>query len=333
MQSRISTIILCLIPVVLGQSSAAREPIARIGDQTVYDEDLLPSISGKLFQLKIQEYELKSKELENLVNRRLLESAAKSKGLSTEAFLEQMVYRDLAPPTASEVEAFYLAQKDKVNRPLIEVSSQMEQALTEARRTQARHEYMSNLHQKFAVNIMLPRPRSDVAPDLFRLRGNPDAPVTIVEFSDFQCPYCRAAEPTIKEVLDKYKDKVRFSYRDFPLKQVHPLAEQAAEASRCAGEQDKFWEYHKLLYANQAKLDQAGLTEHARMVGLNLNRFSACLASGKFKAAIESDFQAGIRAGVSGTPTFYINGVFLSGSQPLSAFEKIIDTELTAAGR
>src|SRR5205085_997458 len=211
-------------------------------------------IGGQLFQLKNQEYELKSKELEKLVNQRLLESAAKSKGLSTDAFLQQTVDRTLPPPTPSEVEAYYLAQKDQINRPFSEVKPQMEQGLMEARRQQARQDYFDSLHQKSSVAILLPRPKIEVAADPSRLRGNPNAPVTIVEFSDFQCPYCRAAEPTIKEVLDKYKDKVRFSYRDYPLKQIHPHAEQAAEAARCAGEQGKYWEYHDLLYAKQAQL-------------------------------------------------------------------------------
>ncbi len=337
MQFRISTIIFCLIPVAVlapgmcGQTNASRQPIARIGDQAIYDEDLLPSIGGKLFQLKDQEYELKSKALENTVNERLLESAAKSKGLSTDALLEQTVYRNLAPPTPSEVDAYYLAQKDRISRPLSEVRSQMEQALTEAKRQQVRQEYLDSLRQKSDVTILLPRPRADVAPDPSRLRGNPDAPVTIVEFSDFQCPFCRAAEPTVKEVLGKYKDKVRFSYRDFPLKQIHAHAEQAAEAARCAGEQGKFWEYHDLLYAGETTLDQAGLTDRARSIGLDVNRFSTCLASGKFEAPIESDLQVGKRAGVTGTPAFYIDGVLLSGAQPLSAFEKIIDSELASA--
>jgi protein-disulfide isomerase len=337
MQFRISTMILCLIPIaaltpgMCGQASASREPIARMGDQAIYEEDLLPSIGGKLFQLKTQEYELKSRELDDLLSQRLLECAAKRKGLSTDAFLEQMVYRSLPSPNPNEVEAFYLAQKDHVNQPFSEIKSQMEQALIEARRQQARQELLNKLRQASNVAILLPRPRIDVATDPSRLRGNPDAPVTMVEFSDFQCPFCRTAEPTVKEVLAKYKDKIRFSYRDFPLKQIHPLAEQAAEAARCAGEQNKFWEYHDLLYGDQTTLDQASLTEIARTVGLDLNRFSACLASGKFKAPVDSDFQAGIRAGVSGTPAFYINGVFLSGAQPLSAFEKIIDTELAAA--
>jgi protein-disulfide isomerase len=200
----------------------------------------------------------------------------------------------------------------------------------QAKRQQARQEYINSLRQKAEIALLLARPKIDVAVDPFRLRGNPKAPVTIVEFSDFQCPYCRAAQPTIKKVLDTYKDKVRLGYRDFPLKQIHAQAEQAAGASRCAAEQSRFWEYHDLLYANQAKLDQAGLTEYARTAGLDVDRFSTCLVLGKFKVPIESDIQAGIKAGVSGTPAFYINGIFLSGTQPVSAFEKVIDAELAA---
>jgi protein-disulfide isomerase len=336
MQFRISTIIFCLIPVAAlapgmrGQECTSHEPIARIGDQVVYEEDLLPSIGGQLFQLKNQEYELKSKELESMVNQKLLESAAKSKGLSVDAFLVQTVYRNLAPPTSSEVEAFYLAQKDQIKRPFSDVRSQMEQALKAARQQQARQEYVDSLQKKSSIAILLPRPKMDVAVDPARLRGNPNAPVTIVEFSDFQCPFCRTAEPAIKEVLERYKDKVRFSYRDFPIERIHPMAKQAAEASRCAGEQGKFWEYHDLLYANQANLDQAGLIGHARTVGLDMDRFSTCLMTGKFEAPVNSDLQLGIKAGVSGTPAFYINGVYLSGAQPVSAFEKVIQEELTA---
>jgi predicted DsbA family dithiol-disulfide isomerase len=337
MQTRIWTILLCVItiavltPGVRGQTNVGRQPIARIGDQLLYPEDLLPSIAGQLFQLKNQEYELQSKELEKIVNERLLESAAKRNGLSTDVFLEQKVYRKLPVPTTNEVEAFYLGQKNQINRPFNEVKPQMQEALSEARRQQAREEYLDKLRGESNITILLPHSRIDVAVDPSRLRGDPGAPVTIVEFSDFQCPFCRAAQQTVREVVNKYRGRVRLSYRDFPLRQVHPLAQQAAEAARCAGEQNKFWEYHDLLFSGQSKLDQAGLIESARTVRLDLNRFSECLASSKFKAAVDSDFQAGLKAGLSGTPAFYIDGILLSGVQPLSAFEKLIDAELAAA--
>jgi len=167
-----------------------------------------------------------------------------------------------------------------------------------------------------------------VAADPVRVRGNSDAPITIVEFGDFQCPFCREVQSTLKAVMDKYQGRVRLGFRDFPLRQIHPQAQSAAEAGRCAAEQGKFWEYHDLLYANQGKLDQNGLKEQARTAALDVERFDACLAGGRFKPQIESDLQSGTGAGITGTPGFFINGVPLTGAQPLSEFEKIIDSQL-----
>ena len=169
-----------------------------------------------------------------------------------------------------------------------------------------------------------------------RLRGDVDGAVTIVEFADFQCPYCQAAEASLKELLEKYKGTVRLGFRDFPLRPIHPQAQAAAEAARCAGDQGKFWEYHDLLFANQATLGVDAFKEHAQAAGMDAERFEACLKSGRFRSSIENDLQSGIAAGVSGTPAFYINGTLLSGAQPVSAFEKIIESELAetaAAGK
>jgi len=324
------TVVAALAPQIWPQTNSQRQPIARIGGEVLYDEDLLPSIRGQLLQLRNQEYELKIRALEYLVNQRLLEAEAKRQGLPVEAFLAQTVDQNIAPPTEKETEAYYLAQKDRINRSFTEVKPQLQDSLTQARRQQARQDYIDSLRKKSTVAILLARPRIEVTADPSRLRGNPQAPVTIVEFSDFQCPHCLAAQPTIKGLLDKYKDKVRLGYRDYPLRQIHPQAQQAAEASRCAAEQGKFWEYHDLMYADQSKLDDRWLNEHAATVGLNVGVFSACLASGKFKPGVEEDLQTGVTAGVSGTPAFYINGVLLTGAQPASAFERIIDTEIAA---
>jgi protein-disulfide isomerase len=325
---KIITAAVALASALSAQTSTPREPVARIGDQAIYDDDLLPSISGQLWQLKNQEYDLKTKALVNIVNQRLLEAAAKSKGLSTDAFLEQTVDRNVPPPSTAEIEAYYLAQKDRLNRPLNEVRPQLEQALAQAKRQQARQDYIDQLRKSSGVAILLRRPKIEVTADPARMRGNPNAPITIVEFGDFQCPFCQAVQPTLKAVMDKYQGKVRLGFRDFPLRQIHPQAQQAAEAGRCAGEQGKFWEYHDLLYANQGRLDPNGLKEYAHTAALDVERFDACLAGGKFKPQIESDLQSGTGAGVTGTPGFYINGVPLTGAQPFSEFEKIIDSQL-----
>ena len=313
------------------QTIPARQPLARIGDQTIYAGDLQASIGAQLLQLKNQEYELYRNALTNLLNQRVLEDEATRKGLSAAALLDQ-VDRSVRQPTASEIETYYLAQKASFHRPLIEVRMQVEQALVQAKRQQARQDYLEQLRQNAGVAILLTRPRVDVTVDPLRLRGNPDAPVTIVEFADFECPYSQLVEQSLKEVLEKYKGRARLGFRDFPLSHIHPQAQQAAEASRCAGEQGKFWEYHDLLFATQGKLDLAGLTDQARAAGLELERFTACLSGGKFKTSVNADLQIGMASGVTGTPAFYINGVPLSGAQSPDAFELIIESELAENG-
>ena len=145
--------------------------------------------------------------------------------------------------------------------------------------------------------------------------------------------YCKQVEPTIRDVLAKYGDKVAFGFRDFPLRQIHQNAQLAAEASRCAAAQSRFWEFHDALFENQSKLDSAGLAETAKRLGLDSAQFDQCVAAGSWHQSVDRDLGEGASAGVSGTPSFFINGVLLRGSQPLSAFEKLIDAELASSAR
>jgi protein-disulfide isomerase len=151
--------------------------------------------------------------------------------------------------------------------------------------------------------------------------------VRVVEFSDFECPYCRSVEKTIQALLAKYPGKVSLAYRDSPLTSLHPGAQRAAEASRCAAEQGKFWPYHDRLLASSS-LDVAKLKEHAKELGLDQKKFDSCVDTGSQRAAVDRDAEQGRLAGVSATPSFFINGIPLSGAQPAAAFEKIIEEEL-----
>jgi protein-disulfide isomerase len=167
------------------------------------------------------------------------------------------------------------------------------------------------------------------------VRGNPNAPVTIVEFSDFECPYCKAAEPTLKHLLEKYSGQLKIGYRDLPIRGSHPHADAAAEAARCAGDQGKFWEYHDILFADPKSgkpwLDEDGLKEHAKAVNLDEAKFNQCVASGKFRAKVQEDYEEASKVGITGTPGFFVNGILLNGAQPSSAFEKVIDAQLKMA--
>jgi protein-disulfide isomerase len=203
--------------------------------------------------------------------------------------------------------------------------------LNESGLHQTRQELLKRLQERGGTQILLQPGKIRIAYDPARLRGSPQAPVVIVEFSDFQCPFCRKVQSTLKNLLEKYQGQVSLAYRDFPLRGLHSQAELAAEASRCAVEQGKFWEYHDLLFGNPDKLGRAGVAGLAQSLGLNEKQFEACLSSGKYTKQIEQDLQDGIRAGVEGTPGIFINGILLSGAQPEAAFEKIIRAELEAS--
>src|SRR6266446_4830091 len=308
-----------------------KEPLAVVAGQPIYDDDLLPFVQAQVFQLRVQEYEVKSKALENLVNQKLLEAEAKKKGIPTEKVLAQEVDAKVPEPTEAELQALYIVQKEQLRKSFDELKGQLQQLLKRAKLQQARQDYYTRLREQAAVSIFLRKPKVEVAYDPARLRGSPKASVVILEFSDFQCPYCQAVEPTLKKLLAKYEGRVSLAYRDLPLREIHPQAELAAEASRCAAEQGKFWEYHDLLFANPDKLNRAGVARMAENLVLNEGQFDACLSSGKYTKQIEQDLQDGIRAGVEGTPGIFINGILLSGAQPEAAFEKIIRAELEAS--
>lgn len=154
--------------------------------------------------------------------------------------------------------------------------------------------------------------------------GSNDAKVTIVEFADFQCPYSREESFVIRELATKYVDKIKVIYRDFPIDELHPQARLAAEAGGCANEQGNFWALHDKMFANQDRLSRDDLVGYAEQVGLDKEKFSACLDSGKFKDEVEEDWQAGHNAGVRGTPTFFINGKRIEGAIPRDVFEQIL---------
>lgn len=305
----------------------AKQPVAIVGGQTLYEDDLSPSVRGQLFQLWNQEYEIKKRALDTLIDQKLLESAAKKKGFTAEQLFQQEVDAKVAEPSEAELEGYYLGQRDRLNRPFEEIKDQLRQGLRQAKIQQARQDYLKGLRTDNSVAVLLTPPKVQVGYDPARLRGKVQAPVIIVEFSDYECPYCRQVEPTLKQLLARYGEKVSLAYRDFPLSQMHPQAELAAEASRCASEQGKFWEYHDQLFSN-SNLDRNALVNHARILKLDDKQFDSCLAEGRYKTEVRRDLEEGTRVGVSGTPAFFINGVPMSGSQPVDAFARTIDEEL-----
>ncbi len=325
-----------LAPMCVAQNNApskSSQPLAIVGGQAISEDDLLPYVQGQLRPLREQEYQIRKKALENLINQRLLETEAKKKDLPTEKLLEQEVDSKVAEPTDAELSAVYAVQKDQLNRPFEDVKPQLQQNLKKAKIQQARQDYYTRLREQAKVSILLGPPRVEVSFDPARVRGNPQAKVIIVEFSDFQCPYCSQVQATLKSILAKHEGTVAVAFRDLPVTQIHPQALMAAEASRCAGEQRKFWEYHDLLFGDQGRLDRSGLLEKARTLKLDEKQFDSCLSTEKYKAQVQQDSQEGMRAGVSGTPGFFINGIFLGGAQQEATFEKAIQEQLSPSPR
>lgn len=155
--------------------------------------------------------------------------------------------------------------------------------------------------------------------------GPTDAVVTIVEFADFQCSFSQTAFPVVKDILAEYGKKVRFQFRDFPLTELHPDAERAAEAGACANDQGKFWQLHDLMYINQASLTQADIVNAAVQARVDTATLELCMGTGKYASEVKDDFDDGVAAGVTGTPTWFVNGWRIEGVQSLETWKKIID--------
>ena len=162
------------------------------------------------------------------------------------------------------------------------------------------------------------------------VRGGKKASVTMIEYSDFQCPYCTRAHDTFKQVMDEYGDRVAWVYRHFPLDSIHPYARKTAEASECAGDQDKFWQFADATFADNSVLNQgeSGIRQIALSVGLDMNKFNSCFDSGKYVKKVNDDYQEGIANGITGTPATFINGQLVKGAVPFDTFKQIIDSVL-----
>jgi protein-disulfide isomerase len=338
---KISTLVWCL-PVFLalpkpslGQAvpqARSGDPVATVAGQPISEDELMETLGAQQsMQLRTQEYEAKSKALESLIRLKLVQAEAKKRGISPEKLIEQDVESKVADPTDGEVEAYFWGQ-NRAGATFEEVKEQYRTSLKQLKLQKARQVYADSLRARTEVAVLLRPPSVTVAYDPARVKGDPKAPITIVEFSDFQCPYCKKSESTLHELLTKYNGRVKLAYLDFPLREIHPQAQSAAEAARCAGEQGKFWEYHDALYAEQSKMDGAALLTRARSLNLDEKTFQSCLDSGKFKSKIEADLERGSKVGVAGTPGFFVNGVFLSGARPQADFEKIIDSQLALLG-
>jgi protein-disulfide isomerase len=311
--------------------AGADAPLATIDGKPISQADVEASVSAQLKQMEREYASNRAKVLEGalqqVIQDRLIEAEAAARGISKDELLAQIKPAEV---TDADVDAFYEQNKAQIPRPKEQVAAQIKSYLEQQGQGAARQKLIDELKQKHAVKVLLEPERIAVAAT-GPSKGPAAAPVTIVEFSDFQCPACGRAFPTLKRVLQQYEGKVRLVFRDFPL-DMHPQAPKAAEAARCAGEQGKFWEMHDRLFTNQRALQIPDLKRHATELGLDAASFDSCIDSGKHAASWKADMDAGRKLGVGATPTFFVNGRLLNGAMPFQAFSEVIDQELARAG-
>jgi protein-disulfide isomerase len=315
-------------------AAPAAGTVAIVDGKPITSADLEALAGSQLAQIRSQEYQIKKRALDELIARKLAEKEAAARGISTDELMRTEIEAKVPAITEAEQKAFYEQNKARMgNTAEADALKQIEAYLRQQKVRERQVAFVNDLKAKTPVRVMLEPPRTLVATGADDpVKGAATAPVTIVEFSDFQCPFCSRVNPTLKQVEDKYGDKVRVVFRNFPLLQIHPFASKAAEAASCAADQGKFWEMHDKLFANQQKLAVDDLKAHATELGLKADVFNQCLDSGKKEAEWKKDMDEGASYGLTGTPAFFINGRLISGAQPLEAFTAIIDEELEMKG-
>jgi protein-disulfide isomerase len=322
-------------PAAAEEVQDAKAPMARWGGETVTAADLDDAVKKDLRRMENEyrerAHEMKKAALDGLIAKRLVEAKAKAAGKTPEQFVESELLAKLGEPSDQEVRDLYQRAKasGRPVPPLEQARPDIARFLKQQKAQEALRGYYDRLRAEAKVEVLLSPwrpPRVEVAAE-GPSKGPAKAPVTIVEFSDFECPYCGRAEAVVSQVLATYGDKVRLVYRDYPLP-MHPSAPKAAEAAHCAADQGKYWEMHGKLFANQRGLAVEALKGYAGELGLDSAKFGACLDSGEKAKVVEAHRKAGDEAGVSGTPAFFVNGVLLSGAQPFEAFKQLVDAEL-----
>jgi protein-disulfide isomerase len=334
MTALLSTSLLLAIILVSACQKVGGAKIAEVDDRLIFASDLEKYAGRELAAQRENLYKLEKQKLDQYITAFLLTEEAKKRSVSVEAVLEQEVNSKVLPVGDDEIEVFYKANRARIGGDLNKVKKQIRDYLHNQKIEAQKALFFKSLRSNAKVVTYLKPPpvfRTEISLAGEPFRGSEKAPVTIVKFEDFQCPFCKQIQPTVNALLSRYDGKVRLVHKDLPLESLHPQARQAAEAARCAHEQGKFWEYHDKLYATAPKASADDLQSYAKDVGLNAGSFDRCFASGKYKEVVQRDLNEGAQLGLTGTPTFFINGREISGNQPSEAFEGIIDEELARA--
>ncbi|MFP5213988.1 MAG: thioredoxin domain-containing protein [Acidobacteriota bacterium] len=305
--------------------------VAKVGDKTMTEDQLETIIAPSLFDLEKERYRLKKERLDQWVMEEVLQKEAATRGMTLEQLADSLG-KDMTV-SETEVDRYLQDNQQRISSwtgSMEELRSRVKTFLEQQKRFEKVKEFVKANEGKYGATVALPEPQIrlvnvDISGNISQ--GPADAPVTVVEFSDYQCPACRQAHDTVKQIREMYKGRIRWIFKDYPLKR-HKDAQRAAEAARCVAEHGKFWEYQDLLYSAQEDLTPEKLEQLAGSLGVDTTVFRQCLDSGKYKAAVEKDINDAKTSGVDRTPGFLVNGKVMFGAPPLEKFRDMIDGEL-----
>jgi len=304
---------------------------ASIAGEKVLVKDLESGIESDLYDAEMKVYEIKMGKLQAMLLERFMNADPNKKGLSNDEYLNKYIAKDIKV-SESDITNFIKDKQIPQDQVNPEIKERIKQYIEVEAKKNAVDKWLAEKTKKSPIEVYLQKPQRpvfDVQIKNAPIKGNSDAKITIVEYSDFQCPFCSRAAKTVAELEKKYGTKIKVAFKNYPLP-FHNQARIAAEAAQCANEQGVkfFWKLHDTMFADQTKLDRENLFASAKKVGLKEDAFKSCLDSGKFKAVIDSDIAEGQKLGIKSTPTFFINGKIVNGAQPIEVFSEVIEEDL-----
>jgi protein-disulfide isomerase len=330
----ISTFQLPALLLALGYCPAqaaapAQETTLEIDGKVFTAAELQKSNLKSVFQARNALFEAEKKATDEFINQYILERQAKKENLTVEQLLEKRVWSALAPdPSDDALRVYY----DGLDTPesYESVKDKIRDHIRERRKIKAKAAYIKELRAQSSIALRMAPPRAPIAVGDAPVRGNAAAPVTVIEYADYECPYCQQIKPVIDRITKEYQGKVAFAFKDVPLP-MHANAQKAAEAAHCAGVQGKFWEYHDRLFATKQYAVDA-LKQHAQALALNQPAFDQCLESGMQAGRVKAHVDEASAIGLPGTPGFFVNGRFLNGAVDYQALRQVIEEELKVTG-
>jgi protein-disulfide isomerase len=310
-------------------TSSANDPaIADINGKTIHVSDLEQKFPTPLFQARTTYYDTERKVLDQFIDQFLLEEQARKENLTVAQLLEKHVDSTIAKDPSDDALRVYYEGVD-TTETFEALRPKIISAIHDRRVAKAKAAYALSLRNEAKVTLHLPAPRALLSMTETPTRGPVNARVTLLEYADYECPYCQQIQPAVDKLEQEYKGTIAFVYKDFPLP-MHANAAKAAEASQCARQQGKYWEYHDILEKTK-QLDPAALKNHARTLKLDTAAFDKCVDNGEMADVVKATGSEADKMQLQGTPTFFVNGRYVSGSVSYDKLRGVIEEELSAS--